>query len=254
MSRPLPALSALLFLGGCFTQHGSGRPETVVRNLDPVSGVDVAGFYDVRVSVGAALDLVEVTCDDDLLAHIVTEVRDGVLFVHTEPGRNLSPRAECHLDVKAGALDEVTVSGSGSVVTEGVSADLRSVRVSGSGRVELDQAIADDVQLDVSGSGSVTVGSLVGRRVDVDVSGSGGVGLSGIADVLDARVSGSGTVDARDLAVLDASAEVSGSGSVALTATDSADVRISGSGSVSVAGGAAVTSDISGSGTLLVEP
>jgi hypothetical protein len=229
----------LMLLPGClFGIQGSGVEATEDRQVGAFTGVRDTTSVDVDLAVG--VDLVEgepsvsVTCDDNLLEHLLTEVRDGVLVVTTPPGTGIQPVARCFVEVNAtGALRSIENTGSGQVLAEGAFPDLAEIRASGSG------------EIDVSG--------IDAGKLSASLSGSGRVRLEGGADRVDYDLSGSGALDAFDLVAVDADVRVSGSGSASLTATGDVVGHVSGSGNVVIEGDPDhVERHVTGSGDITV--
>ena len=241
----------LILLAACTVQRGSGVAATETRSFGATDAIAVASFLDVDIELGADIQAIDVTCDDNLLEHIVTEIDGGVLRIRTRQGTLLKPRTACTASVKLPTLRRLTVSGSGSATVAAPIEDLERVSVSGSGSAVIDAATGCDVELEVSGSGSLTVGALEACTVTTNVSGSGDIQVAGHADEVASKISGSGTIRAESLEAIALDASVSGSGDLYGFASVSADVRITGSGSVHLFGDATdVDSDITGSGRL----
>ncbi len=250
----LRTLAVLIPLTGCCLVHtGSGHSSTETRQLDRHDAVALGTMIDVDVVLGAETDAIELTCDDNLLRYIDTDVRQGVLEIDTPQGVHITPRTACYATLYTADLNGLTVSGSGSMaVVQGELTDLQDAAVSGSGELWIGQAAGCRVVLDVSGSGGLQIGSLTACSVDADVSGSGGVDVNGAADALLAATSGSGDLDASGLQVIDATARASGSGSIRLTASGHVDAAVSGSGDVIVMGDPeSVDATSSGSGNVI---
>src|SRR5206468_9037998 len=111
--------------------RGSGVEKTETRQVGDFRAVEVEGPADVAVTVGSAPSLT-VTADDNLLEHVVTEVREGTLFVGMKPG-SYSPRVGLKVVATATALDSAKVSGSGDLALSGLSGERFRIQISGSG-------------------------------------------------------------------------------------------------------------------------
>ena len=159
---------------------------------------------------------VRVESTQEFADKVLTTVEDGKLTLRLEPGRY--PKLVLRVVVTAPDIEQLTVSGSGSLVHEG---ELR---------------VAHDLGLKVSGSGDMQMGRIDSRDFDARCSGSGNMGVECVrCDDFDGSVSGSGTahIDRIDSDGFEAS--VSGSGGFfidSLTAKSDASVRISGSGGI----------------------
>jgi len=208
--------------------RGDGTVRIERREVAAFTGIENAGPGLVRFMVGDERQ-VTVETDANILPHIRTEVRGGVLVLRTEPGIAISPtRLVFH--VTAPRLEAVTVAGSGDV------------------RFEKTRLAVPRLAITVAGSGDVEAGIEV-DEVAVDIHGSGDAMLSGSAAAGRFEIDGSGDIAAYRLSVGDARAVVHGSGSVSLLATGTLDVEIAGAGDVRYRGGAKVTVRDAGSGS-----
>jgi hypothetical protein len=230
--------------------RGSGVAATEVRDVAPFTGVHNAMNIVVDVVEGEEQEVV-VTCDDNLLELILTEVADGVLRIDTPKGKSVRPQATCEAIITATKLVSLQGSGSGWTYASGDLPSLRTADDSGSGVVDIDGFLPAFRSGDVSGSGSLSIHGIDGNTVELETSGSGSLSATGTANDADVSASGSGSVLARRLHVTSASIQVSGSGRVELTVSDSADADVSGSGSVYLWGNPRVSKDVSGSGSVV---
>jgi hypothetical protein len=99
-------------------------------------------------------------------------------------------------------------------------------------QVAITGATLNDVS--VSGSGSVRLGTLRQSDLEVHISGSGSVYADGQINRLDAHVSGSGNARLDGMRAQDGRFSVSGSGGIVVTAVERVDVSVSGSGNVRI--------------------
>ena len=229
MSIVVVTLSALVAAANV---AGSGVAKTEKRALTPFTQVSSSGSFEVDVAAGDAPSA-DVTADDNVLASIITEVKDGVLKVRTKDGDNVSPKTPVVIKVTA-------------------SAPLAAVEHSGSGKVAVVDVPAKALALSSSGSGALSwTGPADG--VTVKSSGSGSTTLTGKAAKLDATLSGSGKIDAGAFEGQDGKASLSGSGALHVNATATLDVSLSGSGRVTYAGSPKLTKKVSGSGKIVAK-
>jgi hypothetical protein len=201
---------------------------------------DVEGFDSIALSHTGRVILTQgnveslaVTADDNLLEHVVTEVRGGTLHIGLDRAASMGifrPTEPLVFEVAFRELSGLSISGSGSYEADGLEAGLLSIAVSGSGDVEL--------------------AGLVAEGVSIAISGSGDVELEGEADELVVTVSGSGNCRTENLDARIAAVSVSGSGVVILSAEESLDIRISGNGDVGYYGSPSVTRSVSGAGDI----
>lgn len=247
--RPL-VLSACL--SGCFVARGSGVTAEEVRETGAFTSVDNTTNLSIIVVDGDVSE-VRVTCDDNLLDLVDTEVRNGELRIRTASNTMLRPDGPCVVDLVVPALDRLRASGSGETQATGVFPKLREIESSGSGPLRVEGELGAVSRVDNSGSGSVTVDGFETDDIEIRSSGSGPITVFGVGTFAEVNHSGSGKVEAAELSVTEADIRSSGSGGTALAVTDHVTVRLSGSGSVRIHGAAEIDADDSGSGDVIRE-
>jgi hypothetical protein len=189
--------------------RGSGRSATEQRQASGIHGVAMSLPAELEIRQGGP-EGVTITGDDNVLPYIETVVEGGVLKVRTRDHTNVSLRTRLRVAVVAQAIEQLDLSGSGTIDAKGV---------------------------DVG-------------KLSLDISGSGDATLAGRAQALDARISGSGHVNAVKLTAQDASVRVSGSGDVKLDARKTLSARISGVGNIVYYGDPRVERHVSGMGRI----
>lgn len=257
MTRTLTVLSALTLLPACvFGEVGSGEAATEVRPADGATAFESHLFLGTTVRLGEASEIT-ITCDDNLLDDIITEVHDGVLELRGRvDGQPMTPRTLCEAEVVLPRIDAMAntgsgpmtlqgdfdglthleVTGSGPITGEGLLAGLEEAVQTGSGGLDLGGVDTCSLSLTQSGSGRVQIGALRACDVLVDKSSSGRMVLAGRAELLDLQASGSGGFGDEDFVVDEAIVALSGSGGAELTVLQSVEARLSGSGGVRVHG------------------
>jgi hypothetical protein len=226
---PLYALlvcsSALL---SCSTATVSGQTNRETRTVNSFTGVSLSMSADVYLTQGPQSVTVEAEADD--INVVITETSGNTLEIKTKPG-NWRNMHHVKVYVSAPDINEITVSGSGSIH---VQQSLKS----------------DEIRLAVSGSGGIKIANLQSGRVSSAISGSGSIVLSGKNDQasLDVAISGSGSLKADELAVGTADVRVTGSGSARVQVLKQLETEITGSGSVLYKGNPQVDARSTGSG------
>ena len=189
--------------------QGSGVAASEPRTVAPFTSVDLAGSNNVVIRAGKKQSVV-VHADENLLDRVTTKVQSDTLVVANTPG-SFSTNSPMRVEVTVPTLTELTLSGSGNVVVDGIAAKRLTVSlpgsgtltgtgtaarldvtVSGSGEVQLAQLVADDVRAVVSGSGAVFVTAT--ERLDASVPGSGAILYAGNPSNVTRNVSGSGAI------------------------------------------------------------
>ncbi len=157
--------------------------------------------------VGEATSL-WLSCDDDLLPLVTTEVSRGVLEIDL-PDR-YKFRQGLRLVITTPALDRFEIHGSGDARIANVSGEKLSLAIAGSGDLEANGSVRE-LRASIAGSGDMELTELRSDRADVSISGSGDIELR-VAELLDYRIQGSG--DIRYHGSPSVSGGISGSGSV----------------------------------------
>lgn len=223
----LPLLM-MLFLAGCTVVTGSGRIVSEEREVSGFHAVALTGSGVVTVQQGDEESLV-IEADDNILSLIETEVRDGTLSLGLKPGTTI-------VNTSRPIRYLVTLP------------NLNEVVISGSGTVNVDRVVDERFAATISGSGEMNVDSLTAANVRITISGSGDVSVAGAAETQDIRVSGSGNYLAGDLAGQSADVNISGSGDATIWVAESLDITVSGSGDISYYGNPRVDQQATGSG------
>ncbi|RMB64034.1 DUF2807 domain-containing protein [Dokdonia sinensis] len=212
---------------------GDGNITTITRDVGDYDQINVGGFFDVELVSGTE-GKITIEADSNLLEYIITEVDGNSLKIKTENNKNLKPssRRGVRITVPFKDLDEVTLSGSGSITSRAIiQANDFKTSVSGSGDVVL-EVEASDTEAKVTGSGDLTLTGST-RDFKVTVTGSGDIHAGRFqADDVDAKVTGSGDISMVCNKKL--IARVTGSGDIEYSGNPSKqDTKVSGSGTIS---------------------
>lgn len=191
---------------------GSGQLVTETRAVSGFDSVTFSSFGELTIQPGERESLT-IEAEDDILPHILTEVRGGTLHIgFDEPGARVS-----------------------RYPTRPIRLTLTVVRLEA---------------LELSGAGSVVVRDLASEALRAKLSGAGSLGASGTTDRLEVIVSGFGSFNGADLQSETADVTLSGAGGATVWATARLNATISGVGSVAYYGQPVVTKTVSGLGTV----
>ena len=186
---------------------GSGVVSIEAREIGSFDRVAVEGSGEVFIEVGPASSL-EIEAEDNVMAVLTTEIRNGRLVLSVEEGNSLRNVETPIYRITTPDLAGVSIAGSGDVVVDGVDT----------------------------------------TEFTVDIAGSGYVQPTGSAGHISVSISGSGDYDGASLSAATAEVSIAGSGAVVVNATDALDVSIAGSGDVVYLGDPTVTQSIDGDG------
>jgi hypothetical protein len=208
---------------------GQTKETRDVRDFTRVS-FGVAG--DLYIKIGPEFKLV-IEGDRKILDEIETIVSGDRLTIKKENWRFSFNDEKVTVNLTMPEIEGLGVSGSGKAqIMDPVEADKLNLSVSGSGKLMTADLNVDDFSCGISGSGDVMLGS--GGSIDdgnISISGSGGFSGEGVEiDHLRVSVSGSGNCHCRAGDTLDAS--ISGSGNVTYAGNPKINARVSGSGHV----------------------
>jgi hypothetical protein len=237
------AIAAAAIVAGSVATSACGHSRseeggpTVSRNYQVGSfdQIEVAGPYNVQVRTGANPS-VSARGSQKLIEHMVVEVRDGKLEIHSERQKGWF-HTGWHF---RGNVDlTVTVP------------QLRGASIAGSGGIKVDQVKGDTFEGEIAGSGGLDVAAIDVQTLKLAIAGSGGTKVgSGRAQNAKFEIAGSGDIDAKGVQAQTADVSIAGSGNIAANATGTADVSIMGSGDVQLTGGAKCKISKAGSGNV----
>ena len=222
-------VSSLIFIS-CDSVTGNGNVIKENRNVSDFKEIRTSGSIDVEIRIG---DQYQVTVQDDenLLPHVITEVRNGSLNIRYEDNFSIM-NDHAKVFITAPAINKLTTSGSADITSDGV--------------------ISNNNQLEFSTSGSGDIKAEIDAPVvKATSSGSGNITLSGRTKDFECRISGSGDAKCSGLKSENAVVRVSGSSDVHVFASVSLKVNVTGSGDVYYGGNPSSPEiHITGSGTV----
>jgi hypothetical protein len=171
-----------------------------------------------------------IEADDNVLPHVLTEVRDGRLVIRSE-ARRLDSQTPIRVTLSADRLESIENAASGRIEATALQANSLSLTVAGSGRTYVEHLEVDLLRARVAGSGHLRV--------------------SGEARRQEVTLAGSGDLDGRELQSAEARVNIAGSGSATLTVHDELEANLLGSGSLRYFGSPRINSRTVGSGRIV---
>lgn len=208
------------------TIRGNNEITSRSREVDTFHELSTSGFFEIELAEGSPR--VEVETDDNLHEHIVTEVKNGVLHVHTNNKHLIAEKLK--ITVFYEQLSAVNVSGAAEITSR------ESIQ-------------GGSFSLDISGAGEANLGMNV-EHLEVEISGGGDLKLGGSAETVNFEISGAGQIEALPLHAREADIEVNGAGEIGITVEEKLTVDIAGAGEVKYAGNPEVIQNITGAGEL----
>jgi hypothetical protein len=177
------------------------------RQVAPFTSVELAGANTVVIHVGSPRS-VAITGDDNLVARVTTEVRDGRLII--DDTGDFTTTAPMRVVVSIPSMTEVVLSGAGTVGVDGVSGDRLDAQLTGTGTLTV-------------------IGSA--RRASAILRGTGTLDLHGLAASVGlARLDGTGTIEIDATSTLEA--DLTGTGTIVYGGSPTVTMRNTGEGEV----------------------
>ncbi len=171
---------------------GSGNVVTETREVSGFTAVTLQGFGEVIIDQNGS-EALTVTADDNFMEHIFTEVRGDTLFIRNTEGVVFTDVSELTFHIDAAALNEVELSGAGSMNISNLDTDRWQVTLPGAGSITVaGQATEQTVEL--SGAGSYQAAELVSQEATIHSSGAGSAVVQ-VSDTLDVTIDGLGHVE-----------------------------------------------------------
>ncbi|MEM7336208.1 MAG: head GIN domain-containing protein [Chloroflexota bacterium] len=228
--KSLFLIIAILFLIGCSGRvRGNGNVTTETREASGFDKVHLLTSADIILTQDDTYTL-SIEGEENILAEIETSVNGNTLDVSTRPNVIIEPTEPLVIRLSMPNIDEISVTGSGSLMANELAVNSLVVSVAGSGDVEIDTIEAE--------------------TLDVRITGSGNVELAGETESQDVLVSGSGEFMGDGLFSETAVVSVTGSGQATVWAIRSLDADITGSGDIDYFGDPQVDQTVVGSGEI----
>lgn len=171
---------------------GSGNVVTENRQVSGFYGIAVSGVGEVIVELTGSESL-SITCDDNILPHLESEVRNGILYLGPETDVSLTPSEGIVYRLTANTFDEINVSGAVAVMASGIDTDLLDTNMSGACTVRT-EGKADSQDIATSGSSVYNGEDLDSRTVNINVSGTSHI-IVRVSELLRGLVSGAALVE-----------------------------------------------------------
>lgn len=226
----LLAIVSLTACGFAIIQ-GSGHVITEERAISDIHGVNLSAYGELNIIQGA-VESFSIQGDDNIISHIISKDRNGILFIEFDDKWGSYYRAsetiQFNLTVKD--IDAINFSGAGTIRSTSLDVDSLIITLSGAGDIDFRNLEIDTIEVILSGAGNVRLaGSAVNQKISF---------------------SGVGNYNSQDMSSKTAAISLTGAGNATVWVSDTLDVHISGAGSVSYYGHPQITKNITGLGSL----
>ena len=170
------------------------------RNVGKFSGITLIGSYKVICTPGKDYGVV-VEATKGAATKLLTEVKNGMLTISKEKIAGVRVVTNNREDNKTTIyvtlpqLQDIKLIGSGDIIVKGKVASDNGLRVSlsGSGDIELDEVTANYTKFSLAGSGDVKINNVKGKQTELQLAGSGDMVVKNVdVDHASINLAGSG--------------------------------------------------------------
>ena len=184
-----------------------------VRNCEPFQSIDVWGDIEVILKQDSVQE-VKVSTESDNLSQVITEVKNGVLKIHTE---DIFFDQTTKVYVSAASIQRVEAKGACSIKTESqLNVPKFSLELVGASNADLDIIVAGLCKVKAIGASEVT--------------------LKGTSQELKIHGVGASTVEAKELIAKNVEVDVTGASNAKVNASESIDAKANGASEIECKG------------------
>ncbi|MCL5261161.1 MAG: DUF2807 domain-containing protein [Gammaproteobacteria bacterium] len=155
------------------------------------SAVDLRLASITDITVGDKPSLV-IEADADVLPYIDASISGDTLYIDTKSGLNYRSARDINIKIVTPVLNNLSLSGAGSINVKNVQSDDFKLVVRGSGDVKM-QGTAKKFEVNLLGSGNINTKALIADDVTIKLQGAGDVTVTA-KNLLNADLSGMGNV------------------------------------------------------------
>jgi len=227
---PVVVIASLVFaLAGCTV--GSRRIIDDTIRLDAFDAVVFETIGDLTIREGERNEL-HIEGESNFVRRIQADVRDRTLYIRTRRAAfswGVVPTRQVKFELTTnGTLEEIELTGVGSLYVPELRTDELYVLLSGAGKIEVRDLDADALRVEHTGVGQCEIAGEVGRQ--------------------HVQLTGAGEYDAARLESEIADVTLTGVGSVTVWTTEILDIKITGAGNVSYYGDPNISQHVTGVG------
>ncbi len=174
------------------TIAGSGNVKTETRPVSNLTAVTLSGAGELIIEQTGTESLT-IEADDNILPIIETRMEGRRLNIGFVPNTAPSRAARLRYTLTVRSLEDITLSGAGTINATNIRADKFIVSSSGAGKITI-AGTAGDLNITLSGAGAFDGAAFEAKNVVVQVSGVGSSTVNA-QRTLNASVSGVGSVE-----------------------------------------------------------
>jgi hypothetical protein len=231
--------------------NGNSDLQTESRDAEAFSAILNVTAVDV-IYHKADSTSITVKAESNLIPHISTKTSDGRLEIRTDPKNAcLDYNVKPVITISSPELNNLELTGSGTITADTLSGSTVSVKLTGSGDIRSAYISAGDFSYLVTGSGNSNHDKVLCLNADFTITGSGDLNVKGNCTNAKMKITGSGDIKTGDFKVSAADDVISGSGNITTYVEDILTASITGSGNIYLSGNPQVSQTITGSGRII---
>lgn len=197
-------------VSGC--EEGSGVRKSEKRSVSAFDSVRFDGAFDVTIELQKKRGI-EVSSDDNIIPHIVTEVKGRTL--HVTSRKSICSKIGLLIHITNDDIQKITADGSSDISISDVknkklnviingAGDFRAsgatgafdARISGSGNLDARELHADEVAVSIDGAGDAVV--YASEKLTASIDGAGDISYYGNPKNVTKNISGAGDIEKGD--------------------------------------------------------
>jgi len=218
---------SFLFYSCLNSVEGNKKVVKESRNVYSFSKIDISGEFEVLINQTSSEKL-ELEVDENLLELIVTEVKNGTLFISTK--KTIGKAKSLKLYISMITINKISASG--------------AIEIKNKGKLTTNTLI-----IDASGAADIEL-TVELENLQMELSGASETSLSGDATNFEIDLSGASELEAKQLKTDHTTIDISGAGNATVFAKKTLNVTVSGAGSIKYKGNPTIKKDISGAGSI----
>ncbi len=172
------------------SMDNNGEMITDKRPVSPFKSIDIYGVFDLDVEQGNGFGL-EITCEQNLLADIVTEVKNNRLYIFVN--RTICTGKGIQISVRAPEIESLNAAGANDISVSGIENQKMAIKLDGAGNFDISGNTKDFI-VELSGATDLFAKNFHSETARITLTGAGDahlyaskameINLSGVGDVI----------------------------------------------------------------------
>jgi len=169
--------------------EGNGVSRNETRELSFFNAVSLKGDYDVTIVCGKK-PKIEITCDGNILPHIIAKVEDDRLFTYLS--KPVIQTSVIKMKIFTGSLAEISASGKNNLIVSGIQNSRLTLHIKGAGNICL-TGKTEELTAVLSGRVTLDAGNLASEVCRITTAGNGNATVR-VSEFLEGKIRGIGKI------------------------------------------------------------